>query len=90
LYAAAAVNGIAMNPAGPLWDRVLAMDDEGLVAKDLDAVFKALGASRMVVGHTVDLEGVSTRAGGRLIRIDVGMSGVYGGPASRPAEPRPA
>jgi len=75
-------NGLAMNSAGPMWDRTLVMDDEALVAKDLDAVFKALGASHMVVGHTVDLDGVQTRAGGRLIRIDVGMSGAYGGPAA--------
>jgi hypothetical protein len=75
-------NGMTMNSAGPLWDRTLVMDDEGLVAKDLDAVFKALGAARMVVGHTVDRDGIQTRAGGRLIRIDVGMSGAYGGPAA--------
>jgi hypothetical protein len=75
-------NGIAMDSTGPLWDRILALDDEDLVAKDLDAVFKALGARRMVVGHTVSTEGILTRADGRLIRIDVGLSGCYGGPAA--------
>ena len=75
-------NGFLMDSAGPLWDRTLALDDEGLVAKDLDAVFKALGARRMVVGHTVSIDGIMTRADGRLIRIDVGMSGAYGGPAA--------
>ena len=74
--------GIAMDSAGPLWDRILAMDDERLVAKDLDVVLKAYGARRMVVGHTVSTDGILTRAGGRLIRIDVGMSGSYGGPAA--------
>ena len=75
-------NGIVTDSAGPLWDRILAMDDEGLVAKDLDIVFQALGAGRMVVGHTVSTDGIMTRAAGRLIRIDVGMSGCYGGPAA--------
>jgi hypothetical protein len=75
-------NGILMDSTGPLWDRILAMDDEGLVAKDLDIVFKAFGASQMVVGHTVSTDGIMTRAEGRLIRIDVGMSGCYGGPAA--------
>jgi hypothetical protein len=75
-------NGIVTDSAGPLWDRILALDDEGLVAKDLDIVFKALGAARMVVGHTVSTDGIMTRADGRLLRIDVGMSGSYGGPAA--------
>jgi Icc-related predicted phosphoesterase len=75
-------NGILMDSAGPLWDRILALDDEELVAKDLDAVFSSLGARRMVIGHTVETEGVVTRADGRLIRIDVGLSGLYGGPAA--------
>jgi hypothetical protein len=75
-------NGVLMDSAGPLWDRTLALDEEALVIKDLDVVFKALGARRMVIGHTVSIEGVMTRADGRLIRIDVGLSGLYGGPAA--------
>jgi hypothetical protein len=75
-------NGILMDSTGPLWDRILATDDEGLVAKDLDVVLQAFGAGRMVVGHTVSTDGIMTRAGDRLIRIDVGMSGSYGGPAA--------
>ena len=76
------VNGIAMHPRGPLWDRSLALGAEDEVARQLAEVLKRYGAKRMVIGHTVAREGVRTRAGGRLIRIDVGMCGFYGGPAA--------
>ena len=74
--------GILTDSSGPLWDRFLSLADEEEVAEELQAVLKAYGASRMVVGHTVWPEGIATRAGGRLIRIDVGMSQHYGGPAA--------
>ena len=74
------MEGISMNPFGPLWDRGLALGEEAEVVKRLDVVLKRYGAKRMVVAHTVCRDGVVTRAG--LIRIDVGMSGFYGGPAA--------
>ncbi|HUT35597.1 MAG TPA: metallophosphoesterase [Planctomycetota bacterium] len=73
--------GLAMSDTGPLWTRFLALGDEDEVAKALDEVFSKYGANRMVVGHTVSTDGVTVRAGGRLIRVDVGMCGHYG---SRP------
>jgi len=75
-------DGISMSPSGPLWTRALAAGDEDSVAKELDVVLKKFGARRMVVAHTVSTDGVYARAGGRLIRIDVGMSEYYGGPAA--------
>jgi hypothetical protein len=75
-------DGIAADADGPLWDRSLVVDDEEEVAKRLEGMLKAYGARRMVVGHTVSPEGVSARAGGRLIMVDVGMAGLYGGPAA--------
>jgi len=74
--------GLAGDPSGPLWTRDLALDDEALVAKPFEAVLKKYGAKRMVIGHSVDTEGIRTRMGGRLIRIDVGMAALYGGPAA--------
>ena len=74
--------GIASDSSGPLWTRDLALDDEAAVAKQLDVLLKKHGAKRMVIGHSVATEGIRTRAGGRLIRIDVGMSAIYGGPAA--------
>ncbi|KPJ71190.1 MAG: hypothetical protein AMS14_09375 [Planctomycetes bacterium DG_20] len=75
-------DGIAMDAGGPLWDRSLALGDEKRVAEMLEEVLPKYGARRMVIGHTVSTDGVVTAAGGRLIRIDVGMSNVYGGPAA--------
>jgi len=75
-------HGIAMDLSGPLWDRTLATGDEDEVSKELEEVLKGYGARRMVVGHTVSTQGVSARAGGRLIRIDVGMFSGFGGPAA--------
>ena len=75
-------DGAATDPFGPLWDRSLALDDPDRVAPQLEAVLRRYGASRMVVGHNVSLDGVSARAGGRLIMVDVGMSKLYGGPAA--------
>jgi hypothetical protein len=46
----------------------------------LETTLEALGAERMVVGHTVQREaGVNSACGGKVWRIDVGMSSHYGG-----------
>ena len=74
--------GLATSYTGPLWTRFLALGEEGAVAKALDEVFKKYGAAHMVVGHTVSTDGITARAGGRLIRVDVGMCNYYRGPAA--------
>jgi hypothetical protein len=77
-----AADGLATDLDGPLWYRGLALGDEGEVASDLKEVLGRYGAGRMVIGHTVASQGVVSRAGGRLLRIDVGMTAQYGGPAA--------
>jgi hypothetical protein len=59
---------------GPFWFRGYATwSDEELAAK-LPDVLKALGAQRIVVGHTPQLPArVTSRAGGRVILADTGM-----------------
>lgn len=74
-------DGFAMDPSGPLWDRTLALGDDEQVAAELTVALKRLGAAHMVIGHTVSRRGIVAAAGGRLIRIDVGLAGYYGGPA---------
>ena len=74
--------GLAMHPAGPLWDRTFALADEDRITGELGTVLKRWGVRRMVIGHTVTRSGVVTRAGGRVVRIDVGMCAAYGGPAA--------
>ena len=74
--------GLAMDSDGPLWTRGLAEGSPAIVAKKLDIILKGLGASRLVIGHTVATNGVLTFSDNRLIRIDVGMSACYKGPAA--------
>ena len=54
-------------------------EDEAAVCAELDVVLRAVGARRMVVGHTVQAKGMRTRCGGRLHLIDVGVSEKYVG-----------
>jgi hypothetical protein len=69
---------------GPFWFRGYATwSDEELAAK-LPGLLKALGADRIVVGHTPQLPAkITPRAGGRVILADTGMlsAGVYPGGA---------
>jgi hypothetical protein len=85
---------ILYDPLGPLWYRGLVMRDgdaEEVRAKvapvmhltpdqELGAVLSAYGAQRLVIGHTPDLKGIEISSGGRLARIDTGISRAYGGP----------
>lgn len=88
---------ILYDPLGPLWYRGLAIRDadaEEVRSKlapgvphlsadqELNAVLTAYGAQRLVIGHTPDLKGIEFAGGGRLARIDTGISRAYGGPLS--------
>jgi len=54
---------------------------ETLVAGNIGLpVLDALGAKRMVVGHTVQAGGITEACDGKVRRIDVGLSSYYGGP----------
>jgi hypothetical protein len=83
-------------PLGPLWYRGLAGRDPDAEAarpvanaaprpsidQELTAVLAATGAKRIVIGHTPILSGIAILEGGRLVRIDTGISRYYGGPLS--------
>lgn len=72
--------GITDDPEGPLWYRGLARGDEEDLRGHVDKVLARLGARRIVVGHTPNLQGVRTRFAGKVVLIDVGLSSYYGGP----------
>lgn len=63
----------------PVWTRAYGGDTSPAVCAALDRVLTALGARRLVVGHTVQKAGISTACDGKVHRIDVGMSRYYGG-----------
>jgi hypothetical protein len=72
---------LAEDPEGPLWTRRYSSDETGLDCEGLRLALDALGAARMVVGHTVHTEGISSACDGRVWRIDTGIAGFYHGPA---------
>lgn len=79
------VTAIINDPAGPLWYRGLvgpSPDDPTPpppVAAQLDRLLAAQHADRIVIGHTPILTGIAITEGGRLVRIDTGISASYKG-----------
>ena len=67
----------------PVWTRFWSKDWsktpglESAACAELDSILKLVGARRMVVGHTVQPGGMTTRCAGRLHLIDVGVSDAY-------------
>jgi hypothetical protein len=64
----------------PVWSRRYSDDDVG--PEDCAAArtaLAALGARRMVVGHTVQKQGINAVCDGLVWRVDVGLSRHYGG-----------
>lgn len=69
-----------LGPEGPLWYRGYLQAPEAVACEELGRALSALGAERMVVGHTTQRTGtVAVRCGGRLLGIDTGISAYYGG-----------
>ncbi len=86
---------VLSDPLGPLWYRGLLMTDTDAQAaravakppappltpeQELDAVLTAYGAQRLVVAHTPQKSEIQILDGGKLARIDTGISRAYGGP----------
>lgn len=74
---------IINDPLGPLWYRGLVERDPNEVRppveQELAGVLAAHGAKRIIVGHTPLPSGIAILYGGRLVRIDTGISRHYGG-----------
>jgi len=71
------------NQRAPIWVRDYS---DGTPAPEscaeLTRVLGALSAQRMVVGHTVQQQGINSACDGKVWRIDVGLSRFYGGKPS--------
>jgi hypothetical protein len=78
---------------GPLWYRgLVGRDPDAEAARaaapkpapgfsdEVNTVLGNTGAKRLVIGHTPSLTGIAITNGGKLIRIDTGISRFYGGP----------
>jgi hypothetical protein len=70
----------------PTWARSYSLEVDDDDCPVLSEVLEKLGAKRMVVGHTVQEEGINSYCGRRVWCIDVGMSAHYGGNAAQVLE----
>jgi hypothetical protein len=65
---------------GPVWTRMYSAAPGREECAMLNQTLEALSAKRMVMGHTVQRNGINAACDGKAWRIDVGMSKVYEGP----------
>ena len=69
----------------PVWTRYYSPEDPNdesrtrEMCETLEQVLASLSVDRMVIGHTVQANGINSDCSRRLYRIDVGVSGLYGG-----------
>ncbi len=66
-------------PDAPVWSRHFSDGVPGEACEVLTQVLQALKLKRLVVGHTVQQNGITAACGERVWRIDVGMAHHYGG-----------
>jgi hypothetical protein len=62
-----------------LWYRGYVKQPEHVICRSLQNALDAIGAKRMIVGHTTQDGKILRRCHGRLYVIDVGITKVYGG-----------
>lgn len=68
--------------ASPVWLRDysrVSVAAGSSACRTLQETLKMVNAKRMIVGHTPQLQGINSACGGRVWRIDTGMSKAYGG-----------
>jgi hypothetical protein len=64
---------------GPIWTRMYSAAPGREECALLNDALASLGAKRMVMGHTVQRNGINPACDGKAWRIDVGMSKFYAG-----------
>ena len=64
---------------GPVWSRHYSNETDEEDCRLLEETLELLGAERMVVGHTVQGQGIMSACQGKVWCIDVGMAARYGG-----------
>ena len=64
---------------GPFWSRHFPQGNAPEICHDLQTTLQLVGAKRMVVGHTIQTTGVTSRCDGTLIQADTAISSAYSG-----------
>jgi MFS transporter, DHA1 family, tetracycline resistance protein len=70
---------LVTNEDGPIWLRRYSAASDADDCRVLKETLALIPAKRMVVGHTVQRNGINAACGEAVWRIDVGLSKVYGG-----------
>jgi hypothetical protein len=65
----------------PQWTRLYSNEPDSMACETLVQVLESLGAQRIVMGHTIQDDGITSACEGRAWGIDVGMAKHYGGSA---------
>jgi len=66
----------------PVWSRHYSSGTTATECALLDQVLAAVPAQRIVVGHSVQYDGITSECDGKVWRVDVGMADYYGGSVS--------
>lgn len=69
-----------MGDQSPVWTRRYGGNPSPAECEVLGQTLARLAVARLVVGHTVQKQGVTSACDDRVWRIDVGMAAYYGGP----------
>ncbi len=64
----------------PIWARTYSREPDAAAAATAREVLQALGAERMIVGHTIQEGGIQPTCDAQVWCLDVGMAAHYGGP----------
>lgn len=74
---------VATDEQSPLWLRLYSEGTPSAGAcQEATNVLNLLSAKRLIVGHTVQPQGINSACQGKVWRIDVGLSRAYGAPPS--------
>ena len=61
----------------PQWTRLYSDDPDSSACSVLEEALNALGAKRIVMGHTIQESGIASACGGQAWRVDIGMAEYY-------------
>jgi len=70
---------VALDDQSPVWTRTYSDAPSEAACRTLGEALDAIPARRMVVGHTVHKEGITSACDGKVWMVDVGMAAYYGG-----------
>ena len=71
--------GILEDEFGPLWYRGLSGEEPQAAPETVDAILAQHGARHIIVGHTPTSGVIWPQYDGKVVMIDTGISGAYGG-----------